>query len=90
MKALYQCDFCGKQDVEDVIREHEKECVKDKSKRNCYTCGNKKGLCLTKFECQLKDIPEGKYISNCPDWKDDGIDDSKPYDTFFKSMFGGF
>lgn len=89
MKAIYQCDWCGKRDTEDVIREHEANCTYNKELRSCYTCKNQKGL--TKLECPIKEIPEGKYISFCPLWEDNGKDMTKPvgFDTLFGDLFGG-
>ena len=89
MKPIYQCDWCGKRDIEDVIREHEANCTYNKELRSCYTCKNQKGL--TKLECPVKEIPEGKYISFCPLWEDNGKDMTKPvgFDTIFGDLFGG-
>ena len=89
MKAIYQCDWCDKRDTEDVIREHEANCIYNKESRSCYTCKNQKGF--TKLECSVKEIPEGKYISFCPLWEDNGKDMTKPagFGDIFNGMFGG-
>lgn len=89
MKAIYQCDWCGKRDTEDVIREHEANCTYNKELRSCYTCKNRKGF--TKIECPVKEIPEGKYISFCPLWDDNGKDMTKSGDLgdIFNGLFGG-
>ena len=88
MKPIYQCDWCGKRDTEDVIREHEANCTYNKELRSCYTCKNQKGF--TKIECSVKEIPEGKYISFCPLWEDNGKDMTKPagFGDIFNGMFG--
>ena len=77
MKIVCQCDYCGMRDTQDKIEVHESTCVRNTALRACYTCKNKKGLCLTKFECK-KDvqIPEGKYMMNCPQWELE----EEPYD----------
>ena len=54
MKPIYQCDWCGKRDTEDVIRAHEPTCTYNKELRSCYTCKNQKGL--MKLECPVKEI----------------------------------
>lgn len=89
MKAIYQCDWCGKCDTEDVIREHEANCIYNKELRSCYTCKNQKGV--IKLECLVKEIPEGKYISFCPLWEDNGKDMTRPSDfgNIFNELFGG-
>ena len=89
MKAIYQCDWCGKCDTEDVIREHEANCIYNKELRSCYTCKNQKGV--IKLECLVKEIPEGKYISFCPLWEDNGKDMTRPNDfgNIFNELFGG-
>ena len=89
MKAIYQCDWCDKRDTEDVIREHEPLCTYNKELRFCYTCKNQKGF--TKLDCSVREIPEGKYISFCPLWEDNGKDMTKPtgFDTIFGDLFGG-
>ena len=88
MKPIYQCDWCGKRDTEDVIRAHEPTCTCNKELRSCYTCKNQKGF--MKLECPVKEIPEGKYISFCPLWEDNGKDMTKPagFDTLFGDLFG--
>lgn len=89
MKPIYQCDWCGKRDTEEEIRCHEPLCIYNKELRSCYTCKNQKGL--TKLECPVKEIPEGKYISFCPLWEDNGKDMTRPADfgDIFNGFFGG-
>lgn len=88
MKIICQCDYCGLRDTQDKIEIHESTCVWNKAFRNCYTCNNKKGLCLTKFECQ-KDvqIPEGQYMSHCPQWEEGPGQGS--FTDIFGSLFNG-
>ena len=89
MKPIYQCDWCGKRDTEEEIRCHEPLCTYNKELRSCYTCKNQKGL--MKLECSVKEIPEGKYISFCPLWEDNGKDMTRPADfgDIFNGLFGG-
>ena len=89
MKPIYQCDWCGKRDTEEEIRCHEPLCIYNKELHSCYTCKNQKGF--TKVECSAKEIPEGKYISFCPLWEDNGKDMTKlaGFDTIFGDLFGG-
>ena len=88
MKPIYQCDWCGKRDTEDIIREHEPFCTYNKELRSCYTCKNQKGF--IKLECSVKEIPEETYISFCPLWEDNGKDMTKPgdYEDIFNGWFG--
>lgn len=89
MKPIYQCDWCGEQDTEDVIRAHEQTCIYNKELRSCYTCKNRKGL--MKIDCAAgREVPEDKYFSFCPLWEDDGKDMTKPagFNTIFGDLFG--
>jgi hypothetical protein len=89
MKQVFQCDWCGERGTEEEIRCHEPLCTYNKELRSCYTCKNQKGL--MKLECPVKEIPEGKYISFCPLWEDNGKDMTKPvgFNTIFGDLFGG-
>lgn len=89
MKLVYQCDWCGERGTEEEIRCHEPLCTYNKELRSCYTCKNQKGF--IKLECSVKEIPEGKYISFCPLWEDNGKDMTRPGDfgDIFNEMFGG-
>lgn len=93
MKIVCQCDYCGMRDTQDKIEVHESTCVRNAALRACYTCKNKKGLCLTKFECK-KDvqIPEGKYMINCPQWEleEEPYDPDNPLSSLFGDILGGF
>ena len=90
MKAIYQCDWCGKRDTEEEIRTHEPTCIYNKELRSCLTCKNKKGL--TEIICSTgKEVEKGKYFQFCPIWEDDGRDWTKPVDSKnnFGDLFGG-
>ena len=90
MKPIYQCDWCGKRDIEENIRCHEPTCTYNKELHSCYTCKNQKGL--MKIECAAgKEVPEGQYFSFCPLWEDNGEDMTKSvgFDTIFGGLFGG-
>lgn len=89
MKPVFQCDWCGKRDIEENIRCHEPTCTYNKELRSCYTCKNKKGL--MKIECAAgKEVPEGQYFSFCPLWEDNGEDMTKPagFGDMFNGIFG--
>lgn len=90
MKALYQCDFCGRQGVEDFIREHEKMCVMDKSKRNCYTCKNNRSF-ITQVHCDAgKEPAKDTYFQHCDCWEDNGVDYANTsFDNILTGLFGG-
>ncbi len=78
-------------DLLDTLKAHEAECVHNKAKRSCYTCGYRKGWGFKTFNCQQGvEIPEGTYMENCPNWTEDKreFDASNPYTSLFESFLG--
>ena len=91
MKPIYRCDYCPKTGTEEEIKAHEAECVHNKAKRSCYTCGYRKGWGFKTFNCQQGvEIPEGTYMENCPNWTEDKreFDPQNPYTSLFESFLG--
>ena len=91
MKPIYKCDYCSTTGIEEEIKKHEENCVANKAKRTCYTCGYRKGWGIKTFNCQQGvEIPEGKYMEGCPNWTEDKreFDAKNPYTSIFESFLG--
>lgn len=91
MKPIYRCDYCPHTGTAEEVLKHEAECVYNKTKRSCYTCGYRKGWGIRTFNCQKEvEIPEGKYMENCPNWAEDKreFDTNNPVTSVFDSFFG--
>ena len=91
MKPIYRCDYCPHTGTAEEVLKHEEACVYNKTKRSCYTCGYRKGWGIRTFNCQKEvEIPEGKYMENCPNWTEDKreFDVNNPMASVFDSFFG--
>ena len=91
MKPIYRCDYCPKTGTEEELKKHEAQCVYNKAKRACFTCGYRKGWGFGTFKCQQNiEIPKDSYIEDCPNWAEDKheFDPQNPYTSLFESFLG--
>ena len=88
MKQLFRCEYCDKTGTIEEITEHEQECMYNYNKRSCFTCKHAEICLITKVKCTVgKEIPTDKYIENCSQYENDGVDHSKVSPA--KTLFGG-
>ena len=91
MKKLFRCDYFDKTGTAEEIEKHEAECIHNYTKRSCLTCKHKEIKTWTRYTCKAnKDIPEGKYIEQCPQYEWDEKDMTKmSVNNVFGNLFGG-
>ena len=91
MKAIFRCEYCDQMGTAEEIEKHEDECIHNRTKRSCLTCKHKVLKSLQKYECALnRDIPDGKYYEQCPQYEWDEKDHSaRTWNNVFGNLFGG-
>lgn len=66
MQPVYKCEYCKLMDTKEKIEEHEKICIFNTEKKNCYTCANRVGDGVCKIDCSAGYWLGGKTIrENC-------------------------
>ena len=91
MKQIFRCEYCDKMGTSEEIEKHEDECIHNHAKRSCLTCKHKVIESMQKYGCSLnKEIPEGKYYEQCPQYEWDERDyTTRYYNNIFGNLFGG-
>lgn len=91
MKPLYQCDYCDKIGTEEVIAQHELNCICNYNRKSCFTCKNAGPLGTTNIGCRAgKVIEKGRVYENCDLWVWDEKNHTTDNLVGTNSLFGGF
>ena len=91
MKQIFRCEYCDQMGTAEEITKHEDECISNYNKRSCMTCKYANRSAVLKYKCACdRDIPEGKYMEQCPQYEWDGKDHaSRAWNSAFGGLFGG-
>lgn len=87
MKQLFRCDYCDFTGTAEEIEQHEAQCIHNYTKRSCLTCKHAQMKNFKSYTCALnKEIPEGKYFEQCPQYEWDEKDMAR---RSLNNVFGG-
>lgn len=90
MKQVFKCDYCNFMGTQEEVEKHESTCFDNYDRKSCYTCEYRTFKNLKQFGCTCgKEIPEGKLIEFCPEYKRKEKSDN-PFGDIIGGIFGGF
>lgn len=91
MKPVFKCDYCNFMGIEEEVKKHEITCTDNYDKKSCYTCKYRKTKFTDgsmTFNCEVVDIPEGKFLEFCDSYERKEKSDA-PFKELFRDIFGG-
>ena len=91
MKPVFMCDYCNFIGIEKAVKEHEPKCIKNYTRRSCYTCEHADSIYfLNTVKCKLgKEIPDGKIYEFCPSHKRRAEEKDNDISNILVDLFGG-